>query len=77
MNGPGTCISAEVVGARWPIDPKVRRTQIVLASDLMEDNVVSVSVAVPMRSAAPDLLWPIGYSLQQRRLYAETKMIKE
>lgn len=40
-------------------------------------DVVSVAVSVPMRSASPDLLWPIGYRLRGRRLYAETRMIKE
>ncbi len=40
-------------------------------------TVVAVGVSVPMKAAAPDLLWPIGYSLQGRRLYAETRMIKQ
>ncbi len=40
-------------------------------------DVVLVAVSVPMRSASPDLLWPIGYRLRGRRLYAETRMIKE
>jgi len=38
---------------------------------------VTVAVRVPMNSVAPDLLWPIGYSLQGRYLYAEATMIKE
>lgn len=40
-------------------------------------DLVSVALAVPMRSAAPDLLWPVGYSLSNRDLYVETRMIKE
>lgn len=40
-------------------------------------DAVTVAVRVPMNSACPDLLWPIGYSLQGRYLYAEATMIKE
>jgi len=40
-------------------------------------DVVSVAVAVPMRSVAPDLLWPIGISLAGRDLYSETRMVRE
>lgn len=40
-------------------------------------DVVSVAVAVPMRSVAPDLLWPIGVSLAGRDLYSETRMVRE
>ena len=40
-------------------------------------DVVAVSVTVDMASAAPDLLWPIGYSLQGRPLLSETCMIRE
>jgi len=40
-------------------------------------DVVTVSVAVPMASASPDLLWPIGFSLNGQNLFSETRMIKE
>ena len=40
-------------------------------------DVVSVAVTVDMNAAAPDLLWPIGYSLQGRPLMSETCMIRE
>lgn len=40
-------------------------------------DVVMVSVQTPMTSASPDLLWPIGFSLSGRNLYAETRMIRE
>ena len=40
-------------------------------------DVVAVAVTVDMSSAAPDLLWPIGYSLQGRPLLSETCMIRE
>ena len=38
---------------------------------------VSVAVEVPMATAAPDLLWLIGYSLNGRELLCETRMAKE
>jgi hypothetical protein len=40
-------------------------------------DVVVVAVRVPMSAAAPDLLWPVGITLEGRYLYAETRMIKE
>ena len=40
-------------------------------------DVVVVSVQTPMNSASPDLLWPIGVSLNGRNLYSETRMIRE
>jgi Flp pilus assembly protein TadG len=38
---------------------------------------VTVTVAVPSTSAAPDLLWLIGYSIQNEPLVAQTRMRKE
>ncbi len=40
-------------------------------------DVVSVSVAVPMSAASPDLLWPIGFGLEGRKLFSETRMVRE
>jgi hypothetical protein len=40
-------------------------------------DVVSVSVAVPMSSASPDLLWPIGLGLDGQKLFSETRMVRE
>jgi Flp pilus assembly protein TadG len=40
-------------------------------------DVVVVSVQIPMNSASPDLLWPIGVSLSGHYLYAETRMVME
>ena len=40
-------------------------------------DIVAVAVSVDMNAAAPDLLWPIGYSLQGRQLLSETRMIRE
>lgn len=38
---------------------------------------VLVRVRVPMAAASPDLLWPIGYSIRNRELVAEARMLKE
>lgn len=38
---------------------------------------VSVAVAVPMAAVSPDLLWPIGFSLEGRYLTSQTRMVKE
>ena len=40
-------------------------------------DTVVVGIRVPMSVAAPDLLWPVGFSLNGRSLYAETCMVKE
>lgn len=40
-------------------------------------DLVVVGVAVPMNSATPDLLWPIGLSVRGRQLYAEARMRRE
>lgn len=38
---------------------------------------VRVVVRVPMTAAAPDLLWMIGYSIQNRELISESRMLRE
>lgn len=40
-------------------------------------DVVAVAVRVPMKNASPDMLWPIGFTLTERELHADTRMIKE
>jgi len=52
---------------------------LVVQSDLggHSGDVVTVVVHVPMRSAAPDLLWPIGVALSGRTLDSETRMVRE
>jgi hypothetical protein len=45
--------------------------------DAATGEVVTVAVSTPMSDAAPDLLWPIGFSLEGRQLYCETRMVKE
>jgi len=40
-------------------------------------DLVVVSIEVPMSSASPDMLWPIGVGLNGRNLYSETRMVRE
>lgn len=60
------------------LPPRMRR-DFSLEVDLAEHagEPVRVGVRVPMRLASPDLLWPIGYRLDERYLYAETRMVRE
>ena len=44
---------------------------------LRSGDVVTVSLAVDMQACAPNLLWPIGYSLNNRQIYHTTRMIRE
>jgi hypothetical protein len=68
------------------VEHDVRRTlpaglqrQLRVVGDVGENSgdVVWVGVEVPMQSAAPDLLWPIGVGLAGRNLYSETRMVRE
>ena len=63
---------------RKVLEPRLQRS-LDVGTDVGDrtGDVVRVAVSVGMRSASPDLLWPIGYSLKGRNLYAETRMIKE
>ena len=60
------------------LDHSLRQTAQVRV-DLGEatGDVARVAVVVPMTEAAPDLLWPVGFGLDGRTLYAETRMAKE
>ena len=40
-------------------------------------EITTVGLQVPMESAAPDLLWPVGFSLRGRFLIEETSVIRE
>jgi Flp pilus assembly protein TadG len=40
-------------------------------------DVVTVAISVPMGAASPDLLWPIGYRLGGRQLFAATRLVRE
>ena len=63
---------------RKVLPPRLQREVAVRAIlGAKSGDVVAVGVQVPMRCAAPDLLWPVGYSLRNKSIYAETRMIKE
>ena len=51
--------------------------QVVSDCGVNAGDVVSVQVQTPMSAACPDLLWPIGFSLRNRYLSCETRMLKE
>jgi Flp pilus assembly protein TadG len=53
------------------------RAQISLDPGQQTGDLVTVAVQVPMSAVAPYLLWPIGFSLNNRTLYAQTRMVKE
>lgn len=40
-------------------------------------EITTVGLRVPMSSAAPDLLWPVGFSLKGRYLAEETSLVRE
>ena len=68
-------IEAEV---RRVLAPRLQ-TGLQVDADLPSNpgDVVTVAVRTPMSSASPDLLWPIGFTLNGRELYSETRMAKE
>ena len=68
-------VKAEV---RRVLTPRLRESaRIRIKMGRYSGDPVSVSVAVPMRSASPDLLWPIGYRLRGRFLFSRTRMTRE
>ena len=63
---------------RRSLKPPLRNAALVRV-DLGEHSGdwVRVAVIVPMEKTAPNLLWPVGFDLKGRNLYAETRMVKE
>ena len=62
----------KVLSPRMQSDLKVRA---ILGEN--SGDVVAVSVSVPMTNASPNLLYMIGFGLEGRNLYSETRMVKE
>ncbi|MEW4530389.1 TadE family protein [Maioricimonas sp. JC845] len=63
---------------RLSLGPRMASRATVLAElGRHSGDEVIVGVRVPMSSAAPNLLWPIGFNLQGRHLYCQTRMAKE
>ena len=70
-----TDVEAEV---KRVLSPRYHESlEVAVQHGIRSGDVVTVGVAVDMNVASPDLLWPIGYSLKNRKLYEATRMIRE
>ena len=75
---PGVTRETVEAEIRKVLDPRLQEhLQVHVDAGQRTGDVVVVAVTVPMSDAAPDLLWMIGYGLDGRDLYGETRMIKE
>ena len=75
---PGVTCNAVEEEIRRVLSPRLQRTmEVSIDQGQRSGDVVTVAIACNMNSASPDLLWPIGYSLKNRKLYEVTKMIRE
>jgi len=66
----------DIVKAALP-DRLRQSSRVRVDSGFRSGDVVTVSIAVDMQACAPNLLWPIGYSLNNRQIYHTTRMIRE
>jgi hypothetical protein len=75
---PGITVTAVEAEIRRTL-PRRLQTGMTISVDpgQYSGDLVTVGVEVPMSSAAPDLLWPIGAGLRGRNLYSETRMVRE
>ena len=63
---------------RKVLSPQLQRNmEIITRRGQRTGDIVSVVVRVPMNAASPDLLWPIGFSLEGQSIVGETRMIRE
>ncbi|GAB4156925.1 MAG: hypothetical protein Tsb009_33940 [Planctomycetaceae bacterium] len=75
---PGSTPQSVRQKVRQTLSPRLReRAEVQIERGPQTGDAVSVTVIVPMRSASPDLLWPIGYRLQNRYLISTTRMCRE
>lgn len=75
---PGSTAESVEDEVRLVLNPRLQTgMQVQVDVGSYSGDVVMVSVQTPMTSACPDLLWPIGLSLNGRNLYSETRMIRE
>lgn len=75
---PGATDEAIEAEVRRVLSPALQNgMQIGVELGNRSGDLVIVSVEVPMNSASPDLLWPIGAGLSGRSLYSETRMVRE
>ena len=70
---------ADVENEVWRTLPPhlLNNAEVDARTDVVPGELVVVAVRVPMSTASPDLLWPVGFSLKGRNLYCETRMAKE
>ncbi len=60
------------------LSPTLQRDhEVYLIPATRAGEVLTVGLRVPMSSAAPDLLWPVGFSLKGRYLAEETSLVRE
>jgi Flp pilus assembly protein TadG len=75
---PGVTYDTVEEEIRRVLSPRLQKTmEVSIDQGHRSGDVVTVAIACEMNSASPDLLWPIGYSLKNRKLYEVTKMIRE
>lgn len=75
---PGVTYDTVEEEIRRVLSPRLQKTmEFSIDQGQRSGDVVTVAIACDMNSASPDLLWPIGYSLKNRKLYEVTKMIRE
>lgn len=75
---PGTTEADVEAEVRRVLVPRLQQgMQIQVDFGEWSGDVVTVSVAVPMAAASPDLLWPIGLGLNGQNLFSETSMVRE
>lgn len=75
---PGVSNTDVETAVRSTLRPRLREAaEIAIQPGRHTGDVVTVSVAVPMSAAAPNLLWPIGYDLRGREISTTTRMVKE
>jgi hypothetical protein len=75
---PGCGCETVENSVRQSLSPRLREAaQIEVEMGEHSGDWVRVAVSVPMNEASPNLLWPVGFSLTGRDLYAETRMVKE
>ena len=75
---PGTTLADVELEVLQTLSPRLRdAAQVGIESGAYSGDPVIVAVRVPMSAASPDLLWPIGFGLQNNDLVCETRMVKE
>jgi len=75
---PGVTFDSVEAEIRRVLSPRLQQTmEVSIDQGQRSGDVVTVAIACDMNSASPDLLWPIGYSLKNRKLLEVTKMIRE